>query len=216
MKHLSFIIALMLSLASCNQPTSPTEPAAPAAEAEPAAPSKETAPPDSATMMKAWMEYATPGDMHAMVAKFDGEWNADITMWQDPSAPPAKSTGTAINRMIMGGRYQESLHTGTFAGMPFEGRSLLAFDNEKKKFINTWIDNMGTGIMVMEGAWDDASRTINFSGSQVDPVSGENMDVRETFQIVDDNTQLMQMFMRSKGGEEVKMMEIKFTRKAAF
>ena len=29
---------------------------------------------DSATMMKAWMDYATPGDMHKWMAKFDGTW----------------------------------------------------------------------------------------------------------------------------------------------
>jgi hypothetical protein len=35
--------------------------------------------------------------------------------------------------------------------MPFEGISTLGYDNAKKTFFSTWIDNMGTGMMVMEG-----------------------------------------------------------------
>jgi hypothetical protein len=34
--------------------------------------------------MKAWMEYMTPGDFHKEMAKWDGEWNEDITMWMAP------------------------------------------------------------------------------------------------------------------------------------
>ena len=75
--------------------------------------------------MKAWQEYMTPGDIHKMLASSDGAWTEDITMWMAPGQPATKSTATAENKMIMGGRYQQSKHTGTFNGMPFEGMSLL-------------------------------------------------------------------------------------------
>lgn len=29
--------------------------------------------------------------------------------------------------------------------------SLLAYDNARKLFISTWIENVGTGMMVLEG-----------------------------------------------------------------
>ena len=67
------------------------------------------------------MDYMTPGSVHQMLAKSDGEWTAETTLWAAPGAPPTKSTGTAVNRMILGGRYQESKNTGNFMGMPFEG-----------------------------------------------------------------------------------------------
>ena len=119
----------------------------------------------------------------------------------------------AVNRMILGGRYQESRHTGTFNGMPFEGISTVGYDNSKKKLFSTWIDNMGSGIMMLEGTWDDASRTMNFSGRQIDPVTQQDTEIRETMKLIDDNNQLMEMFMKPVGGEEFKTMEIKFTRK---
>jgi hypothetical protein len=163
--------------------------------------------------MKAWMEYMTPGEIHKEMAKWDGEWNEDLTMWMAPGAPAQKSTATCVNKMILGGRYQSSMHTGSFNGMPFEGMSTVAYDNVKKTFVTTWIDNMGTGMMVMEGKWDEKTKTLNTKGKQTDPMTGKDMAVRETFQIIDDNTQKMEMFMTPAGGKEYKSMEVVFTRK---
>jgi hypothetical protein len=164
-------------------------------------------------MMKQWQAYMTPGDMHAMLAKSNGDWNEDIVMWMAPGAPPTKSTATCTNTMILGGRYQQSINKGMFNGMPFEGISTMGYDNSKKTFQSTWVDNMGTGIMTMEGKYDPATKTMNSTGKQVDPMTGKDMDVRETFVIMDDNNQMMTMYMTPAGGKEYKSMEIKFTRK---
>lgn len=169
---------------------------------------------DSATGEKNWQAYMTPGEPHAMLAKANGEWVGDMTMWMADGAPPMKSTTSATNKMVMDGRYQMSTFTGDFMGMPFNGMGTVAYDNAKKVFISTWIDNMGTGLMSMEGPWDEATKTINFKGRMICPANGQECDVRETFQIVDDNTQLMTMYgPDQKTGKEYKNMEIKFTRK---
>jgi hypothetical protein len=70
--------------------------------------------------------------------------------------------------MILGGRYQQSTTKGSFNNMPFEGISLLGYDNAKKVFMNSWVDNMGTGILQMRGTWDPAGKTINFTSTTVD------------------------------------------------
>lgn len=163
--------------------------------------------------MKSWMEYMTPGDVHKMMASWDGTWNGDVTMWMAPGTEPMKSTATATSKMAMGGRYQISEHTGSFNGMPFEGKSILAYDNIKKVFESIWIDNMGTGIMHISGPWDAATKTITLTGKSIDPTSGKEISVRETFRIIDDNTQVMEMFMPTPDGKEFKTMEIKMTRK---
>jgi hypothetical protein len=168
--------------------------------------------PDSAAMMQAWSNYMTPGKMHEMIAKDNGTWNEEVTMWMDPSAPPTKSTATVVNTMILGGRYQQSQHNGNFNGMPFEGVSMLGYDNAKKVFVTTWADNMGTGIMSMEGKWDEGTKTVVFKGKSVDPATGKDMNVKETFKKIDDNTQMVEMF-NIVGGKEIKTMEIKLTRK---
>ena len=176
---------------------------------------KTTTPPvslDSATMMKNWMTCMTPGEMQKMMASWDGTWSADITMWE-PGKPAAKTTGKTVNKMILGGRYQESVNTSTMMGMPFEGHGTLGYNNATKMFEDAWVDNMGTGVMNMKGPWDAATKTITLTGKGVDPGSMTEKEMRETLTVIDDKTQLMQMFGPGPDGKEMKMMEIKFSKK---
>ena len=168
--------------------------------------------PKADPMEKAWMAYMTPGTMHEMLSRSVGEWSEEMTMWMTPGGEPVKNTATMKVTMIMGNRYQQGMHTGSFNGMPFEGMSIVGYDNALKKFISTWVDNMSTGIMSMEGTYDEKTRTISMSGKCVDPMTGKWMPVRETHKFVDDNTHIMEMFMQHEG-KEFKSMEIKMTRK---
>lgn len=161
---------------------------------------------------KAWTAYMTPGPVHKMVAKSDGDWKADITMWMAPGATPTTSTASCTNTMILGGRYQESKYTGTFMGMPFEGKGILAYDNAKKVFISSWVDNMGTGMMTLEGPWDDNTKSVTFVGKSVDPMTGKDMNVRQVFKWISDDSQQLEMYMEANG-QEFKTMEIKLSRK---
>ena len=205
--------ATVLLITACNNEKKPEtdKPAdgATTMEKKPEAPPM----PDSATMMKNWQDYMTPGDMHKMMAKWDGTWTGDISMWMYPGEPMQKSTGSAVNKMIMNGLYQESNHTGLMMGMPFNGKSTVGFDNHRKEFVSTWVDNMGSGIMVMRGPWNEATKTMNLKGTMVDPGTKNDTEVRETFRIVDDNTQELEMFVMTPDGKEFKTMNIKFTRK---
>ncbi|MEO7445255.1 MAG: DUF1579 domain-containing protein [Ferruginibacter sp.] len=169
---------------------------------------------DSAKMMENWASYMTPGDMQKMMSGWSGNWKQEVTVWETPGGAPQSSLGRSENKMVMGGRYQQSMTTGKMMGKPFNGLSTLAFDKGSNTFINTWIDNMGTGMMILKGTWDDATKSINLSGNIVDPASGNGntVPIRESFHIIDDNTQLMEMFGPSHDGKEFKMMEIKMTR----
>lgn len=166
----------------------------------------------SAEQMKAWQEFMEPGAMHKMMAIWDGAWNLDITHWMEPGGEGSKSTATCVSKTIMGGRYSESKYDGNFFGAPFEGVSLLAYDNGKKEFVSTWIDNMGTGVMILTGTYDAATKTLNLKGSSTDPMTGKDMAIRETVQIVDDNTQVMEMYNVVEG-KELKTMSITMKRK---
>lgn len=164
--------------------------------------------------MQAWMTYMTPGKMHEMMAKSAGLWSEDVTMWMAPDSPPMKSTSTAMNKMIMGNRYLQGMHRGIFNGMPFEGISVIGYDNAKNVFVSSWIDNMGTGMLYAEGKWNETSKSIEFTGNEVDPMTGKEMKVREVMKFIDDNSQSMEMYMTPVAGKEYKSMEIKYTRKA--
>ena len=154
---------------------------------------------------KKWIEYATPSTMQKMMASWDGEWDEDITMWMAPGAPEQKSKASCVNRMILDGRYQESVHKGEFAGMPFNGIGTLAWDNTLKVFVNTWIDNFGTGMMYMTGSWDEKSKVISLSGTMTDPISGKAVPIRQVVRIIDDKTQVMEQYTQNNGKDFLNM-----------
>jgi hypothetical protein len=167
---------------------------------------------DTAALNKAWADYMTPNEAHKMLAKANGKWDAEISFYYNPDTPMVNKT-ICENKMILGGRYQQSVYKGLIDGMPFEGLNTLAYDNARKIYISTWIDNMGTGIMKLEGSFDDATKTLNMRGKATDVASGKDIDVREVFKYVDDQTQTMEMF-ETKDGKEMKTMSIFLKKKS--
>jgi hypothetical protein len=171
--------------------------------------------PDSATMARNWEQYMSPGDVHKMMASWDGDWTANAIMWPSPDAPADTSKLTVSHKMILGGRYQVAAHKGNMMGMPFEGISTTGYDNAKKKFINTWIDNTGTGVMYMEGTWDEGTKAITYTGKMVsiERNDGSEEGVKQVLRITDPTHQQMEMFMIDASGKETKTMEIWYTKK---
>lgn len=175
---------------------------------------KEWIPVDSARGMQAMMEAGTPGEPHKMIASSTGSWNAEMTHWMGEGAPPMKGVGKSVNTMIYGGRYLQSKFNGDMMGAPFEGTSIMGYDNTEKKYFSNWIDSWSTAMMTSWGTWDDASKSMTLTGTMKNPANGLECHLKEVFKIVDDNTQVMEMYGPDpKTGKEYKMMEIKYTKK---
>jgi len=167
---------------------------------------------DMMGMDKLMETYKVVSPMHELIAKFDGSWKEEMTMWLGGGAPPLTGLTVCKNEMIMGNLFQQSRHEGTFNARPFEGNGILGYDNVKKVFQNSWIDNIGSGISTMEGTYNEKTQTFTFKGKLVDPIGGREVKVRETLQIIDDNNQLLQMYSTGLDGKEMKSMEIRSTR----
>ena len=218
MKRLILMLFATLFLFSCTneKKTEDKTSAETSSDSAPADSPKDKAwiPIDSAMMDKAWKESMTLGEPHKMLAKGAGTWSGDVTMWMANGAPPMKSTATMVTNMVFNGLYQQSKHKGDMMGAPFEGMSTTGYDNTKKEFFSTWIDNMGSGILVTTGNWDDGNKTITLSGTMKNPANGLDCSVREVFKMVDDNNQILEMYGPDpQTGKEFKSMEIKYTRK---
>jgi hypothetical protein len=162
--------------------------------------------------MKAFMNYMSPGAIQQMLAKSVGAWNGTVTMWMQPGAAPTTSTLETNNEMILGGRYLQELNKGTMMGMPFEGIGTTGYDNARKIFVSSWVDNMGTGILYMEGSWDENTKSITMNGKSTDPVTGKDIPTREVWKFVDDTHQTLELYFTEKG-QEFKGMEIAYTKK---
>ena len=171
-------------------------------------------PMDSAAMEKAWETFMTPGPQHEWMAKAAGTWNVEVTAHMGPDVPPEKSTATSVVRMALNKLYQISDYNGTMMGMPFEGHGVLAYDNAKKMFVNTWIDNLGSGIMIMTGQYDEATKTLKLSGHQSDPMTGKDSPVRQDVVFIDDNNQSFTLYGPGMDGKETVYMSAVLKRKS--
>ena len=86
------------------------------------------------------------------------------------------------------------------------------YDNALKVFQNVWIDNMGTGMMVLEGKYDKSTNTVTYNGKMVIP-NGSKVDVRQVLKIIDKDNSIFEMYV-NYGAGETKSMEIKYKRKS--
>ena len=164
-----------------------------------------------AAMMAAWQKYATPGEQHAWLKKMVGSWTSTTKMWMGPGDPMV-TTGTAEVKSILGDRYIQEEHNGTFMGKPFAGMGITGYDNARKNFVSTWVDNVGTGIMTCEGTLEADGKTMNSTSVSTDPMNGQP----ETMRVVDRfeaGKRVTDFYSKGMDGKEMKMMEITYVRK---
>ena len=171
----------------------------------------EMSPEDKAIMAE--MEKAgAPNENHKLLERFVGNWDTTVKMWMGPGEPEV-SKGVARTKAIMGGRFVQEEYEGMFMGKPFAGLGLTGYDNQKGKFIGSWVDTLGTGMMTSTGAYDAASKTFTFVAEMTDPAAPEKtMKVKEVVKIVDDNKHTFEMWEEHDGKPSM-AMEITYTRK---
>lgn len=167
---------------------------------------------DDQEMMKKWMEYATPAEGHKFLQKMVGEWEIVSKLWEKPGQDPTVTKGPGKGKMIMGGRYLKVNYRGTMMGMPFEGMSIYGYDNHLKKYFSTWIDNMGTGILVNKGILDRSGKVLTQFGDVDDIFTGKKQKAKTIITFVNPDKWLMEMYMISPQGE-FKSLEVTHTRK---
>jgi hypothetical protein len=158
--------------------------------------------------MEAMMKAMQPGENHKHLARYAGNWTFTNKMWMDPSQPPSESSGTMHGEMILGGRYAQTHWQGNFMGMPFEGRGTEAYDNMSKQYVSSWIDNMGTGILLSTGTCENDGKVCTMSGDMLDPMSGQKVTLRSVVTWLDDNSFRMEMYGKDPAGKEFKTMEM--------
>jgi hypothetical protein len=167
--------------------------------------------------MKQMMALATPGEHHQALNKMAGDWNTTMTSYMDPAAGPTVSTGTAHCEWILGGRYMQSKHTATFGGMPFEGLGLDGYDNAKKEYFTLWLDNMGTGFMMLTGQASADGKSISFAGMCNDPSQGKDVPIREEVRWTSETSYVFEMYMTMTDAQgksaEMKVMELAAVKK---
>ena len=163
------------------------------------------------------MKLMAPGDAHKTLEAFAGKWNYTVQHRMAPDAPAMEMKGKTVNRMIMGNRFlQQEAKGQAMKGqkMPaFEGMGLTGYDNVRKEYTTTWVDNMNTGMMTSTAQFDAAKNALTEKGTFSCPMTGKrNMNFRSVWTLVDKNKYTYEMFTKDEKGKEFKAMEIAYTR----
>jgi hypothetical protein len=172
-------------------------------------------------MMAKMMEMAKLNENHKLLASLDGTWNYTVKFWMngDPNSKPEVAHGTAVRKSLMGGRFfamdvkgkmQMPGEDGKMKEFDFMGHAMDGYDNAKQKFVSTWIDNMGTGMMMTYGTYDEANKTLTSTGA-IEPLPGVKTEIREEMKF-DDKDHMTMSWFENRGGQFVKTMEINYTR----
>ena len=161
---------------------------------------------------KARIVYMTPGEYHKWMALANGTWTDDVNTYTVDVATPTTTTATSTYKMLYNGLYQVHEWKGIMNGQPYEGQSILAYDNGKKQFVNIVLDNSGSGVGYYVGNFDPATKTLILKGNQYDPLTQKDIPVRQEIRFLNDDTQTITFFAPGTNGKEYKMMDIKLVR----
>jgi hypothetical protein len=154
----------------------------------------------------------TPGPQHKMLHDMVGTWNVTGKFWQDVNKPPMETTSTAEVKTL-GDLWITQDIKGDFMGKPFVGHGVDGYDLTKNKYVGTWVDNMGSYIMLSEGTADASGKVITYSANDFDPMTAKIGTVRTVTKIDSDKQHTMSMYKTGADGKEVKLMELVYTRK---
>jgi hypothetical protein len=170
---------------------------------------------DMQEMMKKWMEAATPGEPHKLLSQFVGKWDTLTRMWMDGSGKvAAESKGTSDIKWILDGRFLLEESTGQVMGMPYKGMIITGYDNYKKRYVFSYVDNMGTANYTGEGTVDLSGKIMTLQGKMDDPMLGErDKPVKYVTRIVSKDQHVFEIYDLAGTPQEFKAVEIVYTRK---
>lgn len=156
------------------------------------------------------MELGQPGEEHERLAVMVGSWNTEMKMFLPEFEEPLVSEGSAEFELILDGRFLVQDFEGDIGGTPFSGHGMSGYDRIQEKYIGTWMDSFNTGMMTLEGTYDEEADTMTEVGTTVSPTGEDTMKYVTEYH--SDDEFFMTIYMVGADGTDTKLMEITYTR----
>jgi hypothetical protein len=167
--------------------------------------------PDTMTQL---LDYSRPGTAHAQLGKLAGTW-----LFQDAKLAFVK--GTLVRKPIYNGRFYSVEMTGGKLPVPvaegkmkedfYQSMQIEGFDNPKKKYISTSINNhIGSDIQMQTGTFDPAGQAFTYEWDD-ELIPGQAQKNRRILTI-QDATHYKEEFYEMQGNAFVKVRELDYTK----
>ena len=167
--------------------------------------------PNPEALMAAWQKVMTPADSHRRLEPLVGTFQARTTITMQLGADPHVSEGKSEHRWILGGRFVEQHYRSSMMGMPFEGVGFTGYDNAAKRYVGSWMDTAGTGIMNSCGTGKPSDKEIKTIADSYDP-SGKRIWFDCKIRIQDRDHHSFEMWTKAPSGKRYRTMLVEYTR----
>ena len=168
--------------------------------------------PNKEEMMKQAEVAGRPGPAHKALDHFVGNWKAEVKCWMDPDGPPNVSQATAQANWIMDGRFLQEDFRGEMMGKPFNGRTILGYDNTKQTFQSVWFSDMQTSMFCTEGKGENGNKVITLEGTSSCAGTGRtDIPMKVVLRVLSADKHTFEMYDSSRG-ENMRTMEITYTK----
>ena len=168
---------------------------------------------DMREMMARAARFTTPGEHHAQLERFLGDWDTTfaITM-AGVDIPPDK--GSATISWLMDGRWLKLEGSGTQMGMPAETFMLIGYDNFKMSYVTAAVSSVDTALTTSEGDMDPGGKALITYGTLDEYTTGEHDKmVRYVWRFHSQDHMTLELHDLPIGENNTKVVEITFRRK---
>ncbi len=173
------------------------------------------------------LEYSRPGKYHQLLADLLGSWTFTGAFFSENPNPDSSKvvfnfTGTLVRKPFANGRFfiaegtghgklQMPIQDGKMKEVNEKSIETMGYDNVKKKFIRTYINNhIGSDISYSEGNYDSTANTIIFY-SEGELIPGMKLKTKELFIILNKDHYRIEDY-NEQDGKNVKATEINYIR----
>jgi hypothetical protein len=185
-----------------------------AAAQESAANKKPATAPAQNEKMQQLLDFSRPGSSHALLGTLVGTWN-----FQDAARPFVKGTlrrtpmyeGRFYNVEITGGKLPISVADGKMKEANYQGLQLEGYDNVRKQFVTTAINNhIGSDMEVQMGTYDAAKRAFTYEW-EAELTPGAKTKNKRVLRFID-AMHYAEDYYESQNGTDVKVRELVYTK----
>jgi len=155
-----------------------------------------------------------PGKGQKFLSQHCGSWSWTSTAKTSPGGESKTYTGEMKSNMSFDGRYKfESIEGDRNQGPHrFEALNITGYDNKRKVFVSSWIDNTMTSIFTAEGVPNDDWTEINWVQDRTNQMTGEIDKLRVVESFHSPGKFSITEYWPGPDGKEFKAVEIQFSR----
>jgi hypothetical protein len=153
-----------------------------------------------------------PTKEHQWLQQLAGEWETDAEAALGPGQT-LKCTGTESARSI-GGFWIVNQVTSNVMGTAMHAVLTLGYDDQKKKYIGTWVDSTSNRMWRYEGSVDAAGKVLTLEADGPNPLEpGKTCKFRDVTELKSADRKVLTSSMQTADGKWVSFLTVNSRRK---